>query len=157
VTRQVRAGCMLLLPVYIWIMVFIGYERPGGSPATIWSSQMGTALATALAVLGIIAVVQLLELPFRTTASYSIFRLAVINTKGERAERTRLYLRWAIVWLPLFVPILVVALLIESAGGVAFLSALTWLLLWIGAAVYAVIHPSRGLPDRLAGTWVVRQ
>jgi uncharacterized RDD family membrane protein YckC len=30
-------------------------------------------------------------------------------------------------------------------------------LLWIGAAVYAVIVPNRGLHDRLAGTWVVRQ
>jgi uncharacterized RDD family membrane protein YckC len=31
------------------------------------------------------------------------------------------------------------------------------LYVWIGAAVYAVVHPNRGLHDRLAGTWVVRR
>ena len=39
----------------------------------------------------------------------------------------------------------------------AFICALVLLLLWISAAVYAVIHPNRGLHDRLAGTWVVRR
>ena len=29
--------------------------------------------------------------------------------------------------------------------------------LWIGAAIYAVLHPHRGWHDRLADTWVVRQ
>ncbi len=41
--------------------------------------------------------------------------------------------------------------------GTAFIGALEVLLLWIGAAVHAVIHPNRGLHDRLAGTWVVRR
>lgn len=99
VTRQIRAGSMLLFPVYIWIMVFIGYEPRGGGPETIWSSTLGTALATALMVLGIIAVVQLLELPFRSTASHAIFRLAVINSKGERTSALHQLGRWAIMWL----------------------------------------------------------
>jgi uncharacterized RDD family membrane protein YckC len=52
---------------------------------------------------------------------------------------------------------LFVALLIHRVEGIAFISALVLLLLWIGAAVYAVVHPHRGLHDRLAGTWVVRR
>jgi eukaryotic-like serine/threonine-protein kinase len=157
VTRRIRAGCMLLLPVYIWIMVFIGYERRGGGPETIWSSEMGTALATALVVLGSIAVAQLLELPFRNTASYAIFRLAVINPKGERASVFHLLGRWAIMWLSLFLPILLVVFVVQRAESFAFMSALVLFLLWLGAAAYGVVHPYRGLPDRLVGTWVVRR
>ena len=92
---------------------------------------------------------------FLTTASHAIFRLAVINAKGQRADRVMLLRRWAIVWLPLLVPMLFVALLINITA--AFIWALVILLLWIGAAVYAVIVPNRGLHDRLAGTWVVRR
>ena len=38
-----------------------------------------------LVVLGARALIQLLELPFGTTCSHSIFGLAVVNAKGERA------------------------------------------------------------------------
>ena len=114
-------------------------------------------MAAAVLVLGAIALIQLLELPFRTTASHEIFRLAVVTAKGERADSTKLLVRWAIVWLPLFVPMVFVAQLLKTAEVIAFISALVLLLLWISAGVYAVIHPNRGLHDRLAGTWVVRR
>jgi hypothetical protein len=66
--------------------------------------------------------------------------------------------RWAIVWLPLLVPMSLVALLLmRRAEGIASICAAVLLLLWIAAAVYAVVHPNRGLHDRLAGTWVVRR
>ena len=67
-------------------------------------------------------------------------------------------LRWAIVWLPLLVPMFLVAVLFErDEPAAALVFALIVLSLWIGAAIYAVIHPNRGLHDRLAGTWVVRR
>jgi uncharacterized RDD family membrane protein YckC len=108
-------------------------------------------------VLGAVALSQLLELPFRSTASQSIFRLSVVNAKGEPASISQLFVRWAIVWLPLILPMLFVILLVKNAQPTAALiCTLVLLLLWIGAAVYAVVHPNRGLQDRLAGTWVVR-
>ncbi len=79
----------------------------------------------------------------------------MVNAKGEPANRVTLLRRWAIVWLPLFVPMSFVALRIELT--IAFVCGLVLLGLWIGAAVYAVVHPHRGLHDRLAGTWVVRR
>ena len=83
---------------------------------------------------------------------------ARINGKGQRADVVTLLRRWAIVWLPLFIPMLFVALLTERAGlTAAFIWAIVLLVLWISAAVYAVIVPNRGLHDRLAGTWVVRR
>ena len=115
------------------------------------------AMNTIMLVLIASALIQILELPFRTTCSHSIFRLAVVNARGEPAPASQLLVRWAIVWLPLFVPMVFVALLLNTAEAIAFLSALVLLLLWVSTAVYAVVHPSRGLHDRLAGTWVVRR
>jgi uncharacterized RDD family membrane protein YckC len=152
VSRGIRAGSLFMLPLYVWIAVVVGRYHDKQ-----WDDPGGIVIVSALVVLGAIALIQLLELPFRSTASHSIFRLAVVNAKGEPAARSHLLVRWAIVWLPLFLPMSFVALLIHRAEGIAFISALVLLLLWVGAAVYAVVHPHRGLHDRLAGTWVVRR
>jgi len=156
VSRGIRAGAIFMLPLYVWILVFVGRYAAEKDPAV---NDLGRiVLISIMVVLGASALIQLLELPFRSTAGYSIFRLAVVNAKGERAGISNLFVRWAIIWLPLLLPMLIVALLIKRAETTAaIISALVWLLLWIGAAVYAVIHPNRGLHDRLAGTWVVRR
>ncbi len=116
-------------------------------------------MISAVAVLVALAAIQLLTLLLsRTTPSQATFRLAVVNAKGERATLSNLLARWAIVWLPLFLPMSFVAVSIDSTEPTAaFVSALVLLLLWISTAVYAVIHPNRGLHDRLARTWVVRR
>jgi uncharacterized RDD family membrane protein YckC len=152
VSSGIRAASLFMLPLYVWIAVFVGryHDKP-------WNDSLrGIVIVTALVVLGA-ALIQLLSIPFRTTAGHSIFRLAVVNAKGEPAPISRLLVRWAIAWLPLLIPLSFVALLINRAVGIALVSALGLLLLWAGAAVYAVAHPHRGLHDRLAGTWVVRR
>ena len=158
VSPRIRAGSLFMLPVYLWIMVFIGCRGEDALQERLWNSTGWIALTIAWVTLGSIALVQLIELLFRTTASGAIYRLAVVNAKGERAERSRLYVRWAIVWLPLFLPTAFVALLVQSGAlTAAFTTGLVLLLLWISGAAYAVVHPNRGLHDRLAGTWVVRR
>lgn len=158
VGRGIRAGSIFMLPFYVWIMVFVGscqgaewlYEVVGDSAERV-------AITAAMLVLVGSGLIQILELPFRTTFSHSIFRLAVVNNKGEPAGMSALFFRWAIVWLPLFVPMSFAALMIEKAEGIVFISAVVLLIPWISAAVHTVIHPNRGLHDRLAGTWVVRR
>jgi len=152
VSRGMRAGSIFMLPLYVWVAVFVGryHDKP-------WHDAVVGIVVSALVVLGAIALTQLLGLPFRGTVSQSIFRLAVVNAKGEPAAVSHLLVRWAIVWLPLFLPVSFVALLIHRPEGFALISALVLLLLWVGAAVYAVVHPHRGVHDRLAGTWVVRR
>ena len=153
-TRAIRAGSIFMLPVYVWTTVFLGryHDKP-------WNDYLGEiVIISPLVVLGAIALIQIFGFAFGSTASHSIFRLAVVDAKGESANRVTLLKRWAIVWLPLLVPMVLVALLLMNrAEGVASICALAILLLWIGAAVYAVVHPTRGLHDRLAGTWVVRR
>jgi len=159
VSRGIRAGASFMLPFYVWVMCFVGaYAGEGVIPAALGGSAAWVTMNTAMLVLVASALIQILELPFRSTAGYSIVRLAVVDAKGEPAGVSRLLVRWASVWLPLILPISVVALLIRrTEPTAALISALVFLILWIIAAVYAVVHPNRGLHDRLAGTWVVRR
>jgi hypothetical protein len=159
VSKGVRAGSIFMLPLYVWIMVFVGsYQGAEWLYDIIGDSVGRIAMITTMLVLGGSALIQILELPFRTTFGHSIFRLAVVSAKGERAGISSLLVRWAIVWLPLFLPMSLVTLMMNRAElAAAIIVALVVLLLWISAAVYAVIHPNRGLQDRLAGTWVVRR
>jgi len=159
VSRGIRAGSLFLIPAYVWIILFVGlYTGEGarrwlGSDATWW-----VVLATVLAVMGGAALLQLLEVPFRTTVSQSIFRLAVVNEKGEPAGRAKLLKRWAVSWLALLVALALVALVLGHVQpAVAAFVAVALVLLWVSAALVAVAHPNQGLHDRLAGTWVVRQ
>jgi hypothetical protein len=158
VSQGIRAGSIFMLPLYISIMVFVGSYRGAEWLYEMIGDSVGwIAMTTAMLVLTAGALIQISEVPFRTTFGHAIFRLAVVNAEGKPAAISRLLVRWAIVWLPLFVPMVFVAQLLKTAKGIAFISALVLLLLWISAAVYAVIHPNRGLHDRFAGTWVVRR
>ncbi|MHC4756723.1 MAG: RDD family protein, partial [Planctomycetota bacterium] len=156
VSRGIRAGSIFMMPLYLWIVTFVGFFQR--EIVQQWKDSLGgLIMISILLVLCAIALFQILGLVFHSTIGHAIFRLAVINAKGRPANRVTLLRRWTIVWLPLFIPMLFAALLIKKTEGIAFISALVLLLLWISAAVYAVIHPNRGLHDRLAGTWVVRQ
>jgi hypothetical protein len=153
VSRGIRAGSIFMLPLYLWVAIFVGryHDKP-------WSDALGGIVISALVALGAMALSQLLALPFRGTVGHAIFRLAVLNARGQPAHGSELLLRWAIVWLPLFLPIALVALLIGGTGSpTGLVSALAVLLVWVGASIHAVVHPHRGLHDRLAGTWVVRR
>jgi len=155
VGRGIRAGSIFMLPLYVWIAVFVGTNAQASPPE--WRDDLGGIFMTpAILVLYAIALIQLVELPFRTTAGHATFRLAVVNARGEPASVKHLLIRWAVVWLPLILPTLSIALLIDGFESIAFMLGLVLLLLWMSAAVYAVIHPHRGLHDRLVGTWVVR-
>jgi uncharacterized RDD family membrane protein YckC len=156
VSKGIRVGSILMMPLYLWIVTFVGFFQ--GELIQQWKDSPGwLIMISIMLVLGAIALFQLLGLTFRSTIGHSIFWLAVVDGKGGPANRVTLLRRWAIVWLPLFVPMSFVALLTKRAELVAFICAVVLLVLWIGAAVYAVIVPNRGLHDRLAGTWVVRR
>jgi hypothetical protein len=155
INKGIRAGSVFMLPVYVCIMVFLGSYQPEGADQGV-GALFRAALTAITVVLSARMVIQLFEVPFRTTCSHAIFRLVVVDAKGPPANRGRLLLRWAIVWLPLL-PVLL-GLWAKSAEPPADLVLeFVLLLLWIAAAVYAVFHPHRGLQDWLARTRVVRR
>jgi hypothetical protein len=156
--RPIRAASIFLMPSYIWILVFVGLYRDF-QKIQDWSGSLGTFVAfSLLGLLAGIALIQLIEVPFRTTVSQNIFRLAVIDKTGHLARRPKVLLRWAFTWLPLIPFLILVMMWIESEKITpALILSVALILVWIGGAVYAALHPCRGLPDRFAGTWVVRR
>jgi hypothetical protein len=159
VTWGIRAGSIFLLPVYVWVMTFVGiYAAEGRIPDALGGSAARLVLNTIIMVLVAGALIQLLELPFHFAFGWTMFRLAIVDARGAPAKTSRLLARWAGVWVPLLVPLSIVALSMGSTQSTPVLiSGFLLLFLWIGAALYAVPHPNRGLHDRLAGTWVVRR
>ncbi len=81
----------------------------------------------------------------------------MVDIDGEPAGMSTRLARWAIVWLPLLLPLSLLLLLSDERGTAVFTGALTVLLLGLGVAVHAALRPHRGLHDRLARTWGVRR
>jgi hypothetical protein len=149
---------MFVVQLWVWIAVFVGYYHDKALPAEAWWSALGWRVVTSATwVLAALALVELLSVPFRSTPWQFLFRLAVVDERGERASVARHLLRWAVVWLPLLVPLAVVRSWTGGTGGLALVASLAILTTWLAAAVHAVVHPRRGLHDRLARTRVVRR
>ena len=85
------------------------------------------------------------------------FGAMLVNTRGKRASRIRAFWRAIVTWTP--VVLTLVLFLFESnthdirAPVVALQCAL--MLGMAAAAVWAIVHPSRSIQDRLSGTWIV--
>jgi hypothetical protein len=84
------------------------------------------------------------------------FGAALVNRRGARASRFRALWRAAVTWSPI-VPTL--ALLVFSkppnyrVGILVLQSAI--MIAMLAAALWAIARPSRGIQDRLSGTWMV--
>jgi eukaryotic-like serine/threonine-protein kinase len=148
-----RAASVFMLPLFTWVLVYLG-KYHGGEGETVAGPWLDRLLIPALGVLVAIAILQLPSLLFRSTASLAIFRLAVVDVHGARASRVRLLVRWALVWVPLFLLLFAAAQLPLPLARVV---SPTILLLWTAVAMHTARHPHRGCHDLLAGTRVVRR
>ncbi len=84
-------------------------------------------------------------------------RLALVHVQrwdGRPAGRSRCALRAAIAWLPALIPQAAAPLFGDQHPATLSL-ALTAPLILLAGTLYAVWHPTRGLQDRLAGTWLM--
>lgn len=82
---------------------------------------------------------------------------ALVTDDGQGVSRLRALLRAAVAWSPVVVWLVLLKLAPEiqqSSIATALLYALVPALL-IAGAVYAWLHPARGIQDRIAGTWIV--
>ena len=87
--------------------------------------------------------------------------IAVVTRTGEEASRLRALGRGLVAWSP-FIAILLfvfrnsvrsVQFSVPPAGLAVALAVL--FLSGVGGALWAALHPRRGLQDRIAGTWLV--
>lgn len=89
---------------------------------------------------------------FRGTAGQLFFGFAVVDRTGAGAGRLRLLWRWAISWA---VPVAVLVQASPATYEGSHLAPLAFLGLWLLGVAAAVLHPARGLQDRLSGCWLV--
>jgi eukaryotic-like serine/threonine-protein kinase len=160
--RAVQIGVCALQPVLITAISVGGilFSSKGGSLdrlrslTTLWT----TALAVASGTLVMVALFALLgAVVMRGGFTLRGFGAAVVNRHGEPASRFRTLWRAMVTWCPTAV----LPFLLGNSGTIAGVNVGTLTLpslgmaLFVGAAVWTAMHPSRSIQDRLAGTWIV--
>lgn len=160
VSRGLRAASLFVIPGYAWIATFLGIATNTDSQAEplVWAGRSATA---GLVMLNIIACFDIVLAFWSKSTGLSTFGLEAI-TRAGRASPGRMLARAACMWLPVVVPSAVLAGRALSAGAwigfneAAVVGAVT-LIGATGLAVSALINPTRGLHDRIAGVWVGRR
>jgi hypothetical protein len=105
---------------------------------------------------------------FRGGLLLRVFGVEVVTRVGAPASRLRTLWRGLLAWSPviiasiLLVPdpvprgaIAITRLPIRDAGEVGFVIGVCAAAIFVVGAVWAVMHPERGLQDRIAGTYLV--
>lgn len=92
-------------------------------------------------------------LAFRGGLVLLIVGVTFVQRDGAWASRLRVFWRAIVAWSPLLLELIVFVTLQKPLGTLP--AALLGLLLICGLALLSLALPTRGLPDRLAGTWPV--
>jgi uncharacterized RDD family membrane protein YckC len=95
---------------------------------------------------------------FRTTLGQRLFGFAVVNQRGEPASRGRLLWRWAIIWVPLIVIVVRIALVNASLKPMTAFTATSLYVkatLWLLCVAVAMWKPESGVHDDIAKTRLV--
>jgi eukaryotic-like serine/threonine-protein kinase len=159
--RALQIGFCALLPVStaamtVGTILFKRQETLGTdlTPAALWE----TALAVTSGLFLLVAVFGLVSAFLaRGGLTLRAFGASVVNRRGEPASRLRCLWRAAVVWS--LVPVMLVAIdgdmkIEGAAAGTLILRSLP-MALFAAGAVWAILHPSRSIQDRLSGTWIV--
>jgi hypothetical protein len=113
-----------------------------------------------MAIFGGLAFVAFGALVTAVVSRGSMLRLLgfeVVTADGAVASRGRVLARTAIAWSPILVPVLAATTLGGVASSPFSLLGVLWIALAVllAGAVLAIVSTTRGLQDRLAGTWLV--
>ncbi|MEO0482110.1 MAG: protein kinase [Planctomycetota bacterium] len=155
-----RGASLLVIPGYCWIATMLGIAGntdPSVGPA-VWAGRVAIA---GLVMMHFMAFFDFLLALFRKSTGLSTFGLEAVTERG-RASRKRLLARSAIMWLPVVVPTIALGIVaLRDGTWIPFEQAAT-----LGGAaclvssicvVSALLSPTRGLHDRLAGVWIGRR
>jgi len=157
---QIAAGALLplgLTAVTIGTLVTKG-ERGSLSQFSTWSGLWVAGLAV-LAGTFVITIGLSLAGALVTGSGFT-FRpcgAALVNRRGERASRARALLRSAVTWLPVMATFYVFSISPRAPDySVPMLLLQTCIMGGMFAAAgWAIARPTRGIQDRIAGTWIV--
>ena len=123
-------------------------------PAVLWSAIgiVAGGGAAFVALLGLIG-----ALAARGGFTLRTLGAAVVTADGEGVGRVRALLRALVAWSPVAIWLVLLKVtppVQESTIATALLYTFVPVLLTAGA-IYAWLHPSRGIQDRITGTWIV--
>lgn len=160
VSQSLRAASLVVIPGYAWIATFVGIGSntdPSVEPI-VWIGRVAIA---GLVMMNIIAFFDVTLAFWRKSTGLTTFGLEVVTETG-RASRARMLARSAIMWLPVLAPTGVLGAIALANGtwidfhAAASVGAVTL----AGAGVFvvsAIVNPTRGLHDLLAGVWIGRR
>jgi hypothetical protein len=85
------------------------------------------------------------------------FGAMLVNRRGQRVSRVRALWRAIVTWAPVVVTLILFGFDTGRANFHASVFALQGAVMlgMAAAAVWAILHPSRSIQDRLSGTWIV--
>ena len=157
-----QIGAVALLPVVTTAVVFgnvLLKTRESGAAALLGPGGLWiTLLAVASAMLLVVALFSLFgAFIARGGVTLRAFGATIVNRHGEPASRFRALWRATITWS--LVPVMLAVLKGSKSSEGADLGSLIVcslpMALFVAGAVWAILHPSRSIQDRLAGTWIV--
>jgi eukaryotic-like serine/threonine-protein kinase len=124
------------------------------TPMALWTLAVMMAAFSA-AFVGVLALIG--SLVARGGFTFRPFGTALVKADGSLAGRLRAFLRTLMSWFPAAILCTLVVLGPGPNRPDLTLTLLNTavLLLFIGCAVWGILHPSRGIQDRFAGTWIV--
>lgn len=160
VSKGLRAVSLFVIPGYAWIASFLGIAS-NVDPSADFMVWVGRVAIAGLVMMNIIGLVDIILAFWKKSTGLSTFGLEAVSETG-RASRGRMLARTAIMWLPVLVPTgVLVAIALANGTWIDFrAAAIVGAVTLAGAGVFAVsaiVNPTRGLHDRLAGVWVGRR
>ncbi|MEM8876207.1 MAG: RDD family protein, partial [Planctomycetota bacterium] len=160
VSRGLRAASLFVIPGYATVATFLGIasSTPSASDPVVWAGRVGIAV---FVMMHFIALSDIVLAFWQKSTGLSTFGLEAVTGSGC-ASRVRLLLRAGVMWLPVLAPsggLVAIAILKGTWIDTIAAAQLGWVLL-AASLVYsisALLHPNRGVHDRLAGVWVGRR
>ncbi|MEM7622177.1 MAG: protein kinase [Planctomycetota bacterium] len=160
VSRGLRCASLLVIPGYAAFATFLGIaaNTDPTSGAIVWA---GRAAIAVLVMMHFMALFDVILAFWHKSTGLSTFGLEAVTEHG-RASRARLLARAAVMWLPVVVPTVAIAIAASARGTwisfdtAAMLGGIVFVLAAVVAAS-AIVNATRGLHDRIAGVWIGRR
>ncbi|HEY2431585.1 MAG TPA: protein kinase [Vicinamibacterales bacterium] len=139
------------------VEALIAKERSGLARLTTFAGLLTTALAIAAGTSAIPALLALIgALVTGSGFTFRPCRAALVNRRGQPVSRLRALWRAVVCWSPIAAMLVSYVFRSDGTSSPALIAVQSMLLLAaIAAALWAIARPTRGLQDRLAGTWIV--
>lgn len=136
----------------------IARERTGLSRLSSYAGLWSLALTICAGTFVITIILSLLGAAITGSGfTFRPFGAVLVNRRGQRASRIRAVWRAVVTYTPVYATLAAFKFQTSATdykpGVLAAQTAL--MLAMLGAALWAIARPTRGLQDRLAGTWIV--